>query len=400
MPDTAQNPWRTRIGMSVILLVPFATAIAAYAFLNHLQPGISDNYDDYREFWGGNPSEVFSHWLDMVLMSGGVAALSWLVIAEAFFRQRQLESKQIRHTSHICFALFLVLSGLIALVFDGKHGEGTVVIAYPVFFVPILISTWFLLRQFAARLRWRLAGVATLSLGFVVLHTAAQLCYEPSGTGGPNGFVLPMWLSCVGAALLWALVRSIRTGWLGHFCSRLIHTVRRPVVFGSVILILCAVGIPVTLYAKHTRRTHQDMSFAWLDELEAKLTDDFIGRIKRDHTPSTLRDDSKMPVSPAAHALLVDARIKGENELRIYVPVNQDGYIFLWGNDRFQYCDVCSLARGQTEQIDQDFIGALIANGGTHQTRLYSVLWSPYMAGRVLKDRAGNVKAICVINAP
>jgi 4-amino-4-deoxy-L-arabinose transferase-like glycosyltransferase len=386
--------------MSVILLVPFATAIAAYAFLNRLQPGISDNYDHYREFWGGNPSEVFSHWLDMVLMSGGVAAMSWLVIAEVFFRQRQQESKQLRHTSHICFALFLVLSGLVAVVLDGGHGEGTVVIAYPLFFVPMLISTWYLLRRFAVRLRWRLTGVVTLSLGLVVLHTTAQLCYEPSGTGGPNGFVFPMWLSCVGVALLWAFVRSIRTGWLGHFCSRLIHTVRRPVVFGSAILILCAVGIPVTSYAKHIRKAHQNMAFAWLDELEAKLTDDFIVGIKRGHAPSTLRGDSKMPISPAAQALLVDARIKGDNALRIYVPVNHDDFIFLWGNNHFQYCDVRNLARGQTEQIDQDFIDALIANGGTHQTRLYSGLWSPYMTGRVLKDKIGNVKAICLINAP
>jgi len=58
------------------------------------------------------------------------------------------------------------------------------------------------------------------------------------------------------------------------------------------------------------------------------------------------------------------------------------------------------LVREHTVEIDQDFIDALIARGGTHQTRLYSILWSPYMAGRVLKDKAGNVKAICVINAP
>jgi hypothetical protein len=175
-------------------------------------------------------------------------------------------------------------------------------------------------------------------------------------------------------ALLWAFVRSIRTGWLARFCSRLIHTFRQPVVFGSAILILCAVGIPVTLYAKHIRNAHQNMAFAWLDELEAKLTDDFIVGIKHDQEPSTLPGDSKMPISPAAQALLVDARIKDDNALRIFVPVNQNDYIFLWGNDRFQYCDVRSLARGQTEQIDQDFIDALIANGGTHQTKLYSVL--------------------------
>jgi hypothetical protein len=46
------------------------------------------------------------------------------------------------------------------------------------------------------------------------------------------------------------------------------------------------------------------------------------------------------------------------------------------------------------------FIEALIQSGGDHQTSLYSILWSPYMAGRVIKDKTGAVKAICVINAP
>jgi hypothetical protein len=335
MPDAAQNPLRTRIGMSVILLVPFWAAIMAYAFLNHLQPGIAENYDRYREFWGGNPSEVFSHWLDMVLMSGGAAMMSWLVVAEAFFRSRAKESTKLRRISHICFALFLVLSGAVAMVLDRMHGESTVVVAYPIFFIPILVSTWYVLRQFAALVRWRLVGVAMLSLGIAALHVAAQLCYEPSGTGGPNGLIIPMWLGSVGVAFLWAFVRSIRTGWLGRFCSRLIHTIRRPFVFGSAILILCAVGIAVTLYAKHTRKTHQDMSFAWLDKLEAKLTDDFIGRIKRDHTPSTLRGDSKMPVSPAAHALFADARIKGDDELRIFVPVNQNDIGVMYERSKF-----------------------------------------------------------------
>ncbi|MEY2466301.1 MAG: hypothetical protein QOD03_822, partial [Verrucomicrobiota bacterium] len=250
--------------MIVILLIPFAAAIAAYTFLNHQQLGIADNYDHYREFWGGNPSEVFSHWLDMVLMSGGAGVISWLVVAEAFFRQREKESAMLRRVSYVCLALFLVLSGTIAVVLDGMHGEGTVTIAYPVFFIPILISTWYLLRQFAALLRWHLAGVVMLSLGIAVFHTAAQLCYEPSGTGGPNGLIIPMWLGSVGVALLWAFVWSIRTGWLRRFSSRSVHTVRRPVVYGSAILIFCAVGIPVTLYVKHTRKTHQDLAFAWL----------------------------------------------------------------------------------------------------------------------------------------
>jgi len=115
------------------------------------------------------------------------------------------------------------------------------------------------------------------------------------------------------------------------------------------------------------RKAHQEMAFAWLDDLEAKLTDGFIGEIKRDHTPANADRNSKIPVSAAAHVLLADKGTKGDNGLRIYVPVNQQDYIFLWGNDRFEYCDVRSLARADTEEIDQDFIDALIAHGGTYQ---------------------------------
>ena len=93
--------------MIVILLIPFAAVAAAYTFLNHQQIGIADNYDRYREFWGGNPSEVFSHWLDMVLMSGGAAVISWLVVAEAFFRQGENGPTLLRRVSHVCLALFL-----------------------------------------------------------------------------------------------------------------------------------------------------------------------------------------------------------------------------------------------------------------------------------------------------
>ena len=78
-------------------------------------------------------------------------------------------------------------------------------IAAYIFFIPILVSTWYLLHQVAALLRWRLAGVVMLSFGIVALHAAAQLCYEPSGTGAPNGFIVPVWLGSVGMALIWAM---------------------------------------------------------------------------------------------------------------------------------------------------------------------------------------------------
>src|SRR5436190_546712 len=70
----------------------------------------------------------------------------------------------------------------------------------------------------------------------------------------------------------------------------------------------------------------------------------------------------RIPISAAVHALLDDARIKGDRALRIYIPLNQNDYIFLWGNDHFSYCDIRRLVREDTEEIDQGFIEALIVS--------------------------------------
>lgn len=398
VPDFMENKQRPSHGMIIVLLFPIVTLVGGYAFVNHLRVGIADNYDRYREFWGGNPSEVFSHWLDMILMSGGAAVMAWLTSAEAFFRRGGHWAWC--QVIHGCLASLLILSGVTAVVLDGSHGEGTVLIAYSLLFLPILASSYYLLRRFAAKWDWNPTKVVLLCVGFVLIHLVAQLFFEPSGTGAPNGLVLLVWLGSVGCALLWSVVRGIHTGFLKRIVTRGIGIIRRPTVWGSSILIGLAIGIPITLHAQRTQRTHQEMAFAWLDDLEAKLTDGFIEEIKRDHTPSKADSNSKIPLSTAAHSVLTDARIKGDNELRIYVPVNEQDYIFLWGNDHIQYCDIRQLVRENTEEMDQGFIDTLIDHGGTYQTGLFSILWSPYMAGRVIKDKDGRVKAICVINAP
>lgn len=398
MPDVIDSQKRASLGAILALIIPIAGVVVAYAFAKHLQPGISDNYDRYREFWGGNPSEVFSHWLDMVLMTGGAVVIAWLTSAEAFFRRSG--NAFLRRLGYAGIIFLLVLSGVTAVILDGMHGEGTVMIAYPVFFIPILASSYYLLRRFAVLVRWSPAGVIGLCFGFVALHIGAQLYYEPSVTGGPNQQIIPLWLASVGGALVWAFVRSVRTGLLARFLVRAINIIRRPIVWGSSVLIVMAIGVPATLHAQRIRKAHQEIAFPWLDELEAKLTDEFIDGIKHDHAPAKAGSDSKIPVSTTAHALLADARVKGDNALRIYIPVNQQDYIFLWGNDRFEYCDIRRLAREHTEQMDQAFIDDLIEHGGTYQTGSISILWSPYMAGRVLKDKTGGTKAICVINAP
>jgi hypothetical protein len=113
---------------------------------------------------------------------------------------------------------------------------------------------------------------------------------------------------------------------LGRFFVRSIDTIRKPIAWGSTVPILLAIGIAITLHAQRTRKTHQEMAFAWLDELDAKLTDGFIAEIKGDPTPTKADSNSRIPVSAEAHSLLADARIKGDNAIRIYVPLNQDDY--------------------------------------------------------------------------
>ena len=248
MPDVIKNEQRSSLGALIALIVPLAVLLAGYAFVDHLRLGIADNYDRYREFWGGNPREVFSHWLDMVLMSGGAAVIAWLTSAEAFFR-RSGKTLMCR-VSYFYVIFFLIFSGVIAVVLDGMHGEGTVTIAYPVLFIPILASSCHLLRQIIALVRWKPAAVIAISFGFVALHTAAQLYYEPSGTGGPNVRIIPLWLASVGVAVVWAFVRSIRTGLLARLFARSVNVARKPIVWASAVLLVLAFGIPVTLHAQ------------------------------------------------------------------------------------------------------------------------------------------------------
>ena len=390
------------LGGIILAIVPLAALVAGFAVLSSasVSAGDWDRYERYREFWGGNPAEVYSHWLDMVLMSGNAAAIAWLLSAEVLFRRNRAQNKWLVALTYACAILGLILSGAIALVLDRSHGEGTVLLAYPILFLPVLGSSYYLLRQSAALVHWKFTAVVVLSGCYAALHTAAQLYYEPSGTGGPSLRIVPVWLSSVGLALIWAFVQGIRTGRLRRFIMRVGGVVRKPIVWGGGTFIVLAVGIPVTIHAHRLHNRREQAVLPWLNELETRLSDAFVADLKRDHVSPKPALHEKIPVSAAAHTLLDDRRIKDGNSLRIYVPVSQTDYVFLWGNDHFEFCDIRELRRGATEEIDQGFIDALIAHGGTYQTGLYSILWSPHIAGRVIKDATGAVKAICVINSP
>jgi hypothetical protein len=133
----------------------------------------------------------------MVLMSGGAAVIVWVTSAEAF--SRRSGNALLRRLGYACVISILILSGVIAIVLDGSHGEGTVTIAYPVFFIPILVSSYYLLRQFALLLDWNPVRVVSLCFGFVALHAAAQLIMNLQARG-LNQRIIFVWLAIVGAA--------------------------------------------------------------------------------------------------------------------------------------------------------------------------------------------------------
>ena len=102
----------------MLAIVPLAALAAGFAVLSSasVSAGDWDRYERYREFWGGNPAEVYSHWLDMVLMSGNAAAIAWLLSAEAFCRRNRAQHKWLVTLTYACAILGVVLSGAIALV--------------------------------------------------------------------------------------------------------------------------------------------------------------------------------------------------------------------------------------------------------------------------------------------
>ena len=217
-PDSSH---RISVGAVVITIIPVITLLTSLAVLSGAfgLVDVWERYESHRKFWGGNPAEVYSHWLDMVLMSGNATALAWLLVAEMFFRRNQTRHRWLIPLNYACGALGLVLSSAVAVALDRAHGEGTVLLAFMIFFVPILGSSYYLLRQLIGLLRRSFPSVVALSLSYAVLNTAAQLYYEPSQTGAPGFRVFPIWLGSVGLAVIWAFVRGIRSGGLRRFCG-------------------------------------------------------------------------------------------------------------------------------------------------------------------------------------
>jgi len=389
---------RVKVAYLSLACVPLAVLGAGFAFASHCWPFSTTDYEHYRAFWGGNPNEVFSHWLDSVIVSGNGFSIAWLLTLEASARQRLTTSK--KAWFKLIVLLFFLLSILTGVALDHQYGEGTVMYAALIGFLPLLGSWFYLLRKIATFYDWIPKKVLIVSVIYVVLNVAAQLFYEPSGTGGPNVSFLFFWFGSMAAAGIAALGLGLRSGSLARFCCRTLLVIRRPFVWVPLLVLFLAIAIPLTMHARQIRQPRQTLAMKWLNDIEILLSDEIVRDLKIcaiDNPPY-----EKMAIPASARELLNDSRIALGNSLRVYVPLTNGEYLFLWANDHFNYCDVRPLNNSQygTVEMDQDFIDGLREHEGTFETGLYSVLWSPYLGGRVIKTKSGDIKAICVIKSP
>jgi hypothetical protein len=393
------NERRSHRVVLALSFVPPVIIAGAFVFISFLWPFSAIAYEHHRQFWGGNPSEVFSHWLDAIVMSGNAFSLGWFVSLAAFTRRWNTPgsiTRWLKGTPLVC----LVASVLTAATLDSKNGEGTVMYVTVLGFIPVLGSWSYLLRKAASFLSWVPARILALSVLYIVLNFAAQFFYEPSGTGGPNGLFVLVWLGSLALAAVVAFGIGLRSGTVLRFCTQAANVVRKPIVWGSSLLLFLGIAIPLTVHARRLHQPRQALAMKWLDDIEASLSDQTVNELK--DGAIYWGTFNKMPVPERAHALLGDPRIGPGSSLRIYIPLADGRYLFLWSNSSFDYCDVRPLgnARRETVEMDQNFIDALCEHQGTYGTGAYSGLWGPYLAGRVLKTGSGEVKAICVIKSP
>src|SRR5262245_54353030 len=112
----------TRLPLAAIIvgLVPLVGLISGLWFLSRAEVGLSnqEQYLRHARFWGGNPAEVYSHWLDMLLMSGNAAALAVLLSAEAYWRRDREPPSSLQQYTWMCAALGIVISGAVAIALD------------------------------------------------------------------------------------------------------------------------------------------------------------------------------------------------------------------------------------------------------------------------------------------
>jgi len=183
---------RLIVVLSFLPIVWTALLIAWLADASPYAGTVFDRRNSSRSWldFGGNPAEVYSHWLDFAAMSGNAVTLSWLLVCEWLAVRKWMTPRGPRFLVMLFPLLAVALCWGFGYVLDRQHGEGTTLVVIPVFFAPILAASFLLIRGAVLHLRTPKV-VLLVAASFTFLHLISQLFYEASGTGGPNDLVLP-----------------------------------------------------------------------------------------------------------------------------------------------------------------------------------------------------------------
>lgn len=183
--------WVVAIALSI---APFAIASLPLIWFGSPR-GVEWAYSlfnqDHPLNFGGNPSEVLSHLLNWILMSGCTAGLCSVVIATSLLKVDIPSQSNVACVPGAVFGLSVIfLLGWTGYL-DSHHGEGVVVLSFVLCFGPgTVLSACAALRLLTSRATFlacflHVTAVFVLSVGF-------QWVYEHSGTGGPNLLVYPL----------------------------------------------------------------------------------------------------------------------------------------------------------------------------------------------------------------
>lgn len=197
--------------MLALLLTATPVAVAA-PVLNWLgsSEGVAWAYSLYSRNhplnFGGNPSEVFSHLLNWILMTACTSGLCFTLIAIAILKVDSDGSSRLTIALALGAGLALLVLGW-AIALDSRHGEGVVGISFLLLFGPCTMVS-------AVVSRGVLSGNASLSLKVIFIAAILPLAmilqwfYQPSDSGGPNILAFPLLFGQV--AVWWLLGRGFR----------------------------------------------------------------------------------------------------------------------------------------------------------------------------------------------
>src|ERR1041385_365225 len=159
--------------------------------------------------FGGNPNEVFSHLLNCIVMAGSLLSLciALLTAIRAQTHTANAASSSIFGAGRI-IALVVSVSAILgwAAYLDSRSGEGTVFLSFMLFFGPGLALSCFTARKLVSAPASKPARYSAVLI-WTAISAAMIPVYEPSGSGAPNIFIIPLLGGQVG--LLWLASRII-----------------------------------------------------------------------------------------------------------------------------------------------------------------------------------------------